>query len=61
MIDPYNDLISDGGKVWDRLKNGAEANNCVPHMLQIVTAARKAGIRVFHALHHRYHTGDYEN
>src|SRR5262249_17836895 len=32
VIDPYNDFISEGGKLWDRLKAVAEANNCVPHM-----------------------------
>ena len=32
VIDPYNDFISEGGKVWDRLKGVAEANGCVPHM-----------------------------
>jgi ureidoacrylate peracid hydrolase len=61
VIDPYNDFISEGGKVWDRLKAVAEANRCVPHMLQVLDAARKAGIRVFYALHHRYRPGDYEN
>ena len=34
VIDPYNDFISEGGKIWDRLKSVAEANGCVPHMLQ---------------------------
>jgi hypothetical protein len=29
-------------------------------MLQILNAARKAGLRVFYALHHRYRPGDYE-
>jgi len=29
VIDPYNDFISEGGKVWDRLKAVAEANDCV--------------------------------
>ena len=32
VIDPYNDFISEGGKIWDRLKTVAEANDCVPHM-----------------------------
>ena len=27
IIDPYNDFISEGGKIWDRTKNVAEANN----------------------------------
>lgn len=60
VIDPYNDFISQGGKVWDRLKGVAEANKCVPHMLEVLDAARKVGIRVFYALHHRYRPGDYE-
>jgi ureidoacrylate peracid hydrolase len=60
VIDPYNDFISEGGKVWDRLKGVAEANQCVPHMVQILNAARRAGIRVFNALHRRYRPGDYE-
>jgi ureidoacrylate peracid hydrolase len=47
VIDPYNDFISEGGKVWNRLEGVAEANNCVPHMLQVLNAARKAGIHVF--------------
>lgn len=60
VIDPYNDFISEGGKVWDRLKPVADANNCVPHMVQVLKAARSAGLRVFYALHHRYRPGDYE-
>jgi len=60
VIDPYNDFISAGGKVWDRLKGVAEANDCVPHMLQVLNAARNTGLRVFYALHHRYRPGDYE-
>ena len=60
VIDPYNDFISEGGKLWSRLKGVAEANNCVPHMLQVLNAARKANLRVFYALHRRYRPGDYE-
>ena len=60
VIDPYNDFISEGGKVWDRLKGVAEANGCIPHMKQVLDEARAADIRVFYALHHRYRPGDYE-
>jgi ureidoacrylate peracid hydrolase len=60
VIDPYNDFISEGGKVWDRLRGVAEANKCVPHMKEVLDAAREADIRVFYALHHRYRPGDYE-
>ena len=60
VIDPYNDFISEGGKVWDRLRGVAEANDCVAHMAEVLTTARDAGIRVFYALHHRYRPGDYQ-
>jgi hypothetical protein len=46
VIDPYNDFISEGGKIWDRIRAVAEANNCVPHMLQVLNAARKAELRL---------------
>jgi nicotinamidase-related amidase len=60
VIDPYNDFISEGGKVWDRLKAVAGANGCVPNMLKVLNAARQAGLRVFYAPHHRYRPGDYQ-
>ena len=60
VVDPYNDFISDGGKIWPRIKVVAKANNCVAHMLQVLNAARNAGLRVFYAMHHRYRPGDYE-
>ena len=59
VVDPYNDFISEGGKIWPRIKAVAEANNCVPHMLQILNAAREAKVSVFYAMHHRYRAGDY--
>jgi ureidoacrylate peracid hydrolase len=61
VIDPYNDFISEGGKIWDRIRAVAEANNCIPNMLAILQAARKAKVPVFYAMHHRYRAGDYEN
>ena len=60
VVDPYNDFISEGGKSWDRIRAVAEANDCVPHMLQVLNAARNAKLPVFYALHHRYRPGDYE-
>ena len=60
VIDPYNDFISEGGKLWDRIRAVAEANDCVGHMLQVLNAAREAQLRVFYALHRRYRPGDYE-
>jgi ureidoacrylate peracid hydrolase len=60
VIDPYNDFISEGGKIWDRIRAVSEANDCVAHMLQVLNAARQANLRVFYAMHRRYRPGDYE-
>ena len=60
VVDPYNDFISEGGKIWNRIKAVAEANQCVPNMLQVLNATRKAKLRVFYAMHRRYRPGDYE-
>ena len=61
LIDPYNDFISEGGKIWPRISTVAKANHCVQHMLEVLQAARKARLRVFYALHRRYRPGDYES
>jgi nicotinamidase-related amidase len=60
VIDPYNDFVSEGGKLWDGIRAVAEANKCVLHMLQVLNAAREAKLWVFYAMHHRYRPGDYE-
>jgi ureidoacrylate peracid hydrolase len=60
VVDPYNDFISEGGKLWPRLREVVEANGCVPHMTEILKTARAAGARVFSAPHHRWRPGDYE-
>jgi nicotinamidase-related amidase len=60
VVDPYNDFISEGGKIWPRIKAVAEANNCVPNMLEVLSAARRAKLQIFFVMHHRYRPGDYE-
>src|SRR5262245_41666651 len=60
VVDPYNDFISEGGKIWPRIKAVAEANDCVSNMRKVLNAARAVRLRVFYAMHHRYRAGDYE-
>ena len=60
VVDPYNDFISDGGKLWARVREVVEANRCIPHMIEILDVARSADIRVFFSPHHRWRPGDYE-
>jgi ureidoacrylate peracid hydrolase len=52
VIDPYNDFISEGGKVWDRIKAVAEANACVPHMLQVLDERYALSLRTRRGIIH---------
>jgi nicotinamidase-related amidase len=47
LVDPYNDLLSDGGKLWPQAKAVAEAVNLLTHLRALVEAARRAGTVVF--------------
>ena len=60
VIDPYNDFIAEGGKLWPRVREVAEAVACVSNMKTVLHAARESNLRIFYALHHRYRNGDYE-
>src|SRR5215468_10150049 len=46
VVDPYNDFISEGGKIWPRIKVVAEANGCVSNMLKVLNAARSEASRL---------------
>ena len=58
VVDPYNDFLSEGGKLFEYCRSTLEANNVVEHMRQILAAARARGIQVFIAPHHRWREGD---
>ena len=45
FIDPYNDFLSEGGKVWPAIKAIAEEVNLLDNLRAIQGAARAAGIR----------------
>ena len=59
LVDPYNDFLSEGGKVWPRVKAIAEEVNLLEHLRGLVATARKEGIRIYFVPHHRYEPGDY--
>ena len=60
LVDPYNDLLSDGGKLWPLAKAVAEAVDLLAHLLALVEAARRAGIVVFYVPHRRWREGNYD-
>lgn len=59
LVDPYNDFLSEGGKIWPRVKAIAEEEHLLDHMRRIVAAARAANIQLFIVPHHRADPNDY--
>src|SRR5262245_66301156 len=57
VVDTYNDFISDGGKLWSRVREGVEANRCIANKIEILEEARSAGARIFLASQHRWRAG----
>ena len=60
LIDPYNDVLSDGGKLWPDVKAIAEAVELLAHLRALVEAARRIGVAVFYVPHRRWREGNYD-
>ena len=58
IVDPYNDFLSEGGKLYELGRATLEKADVVAHMRQILAAIREKGIQVFIAPHHRWREGD---
>jgi nicotinamidase-related amidase len=61
FVDPYNDFLSEGGKIWPRIQPVAEEVGLIANLKAITHAIRNADIRVFIAPHRRWEPGDYED
>ena len=60
VVDPYNDFLSDGGKLYELAKETILSQDCVTHMREVLAAARAADLLICYAPHHRWRPGDYE-
>ncbi|MFD5656345.1 cysteine hydrolase family protein [Streptomyces hirsutus] len=60
LVDPYNDFLSEGGKVWPRLEPVAGSVGLLDHLRSVIAAARENGVRVVFVPHRRWEPGDYE-
>jgi nicotinamidase-related amidase len=60
LVDPYNDFLSEGGKVWPRVKGIAVEVGLLDNLRAIRDAVRRAGIKIFIVPHRRWEPGDYE-
>ena len=60
FVDPYNDFLSEGGKVWPLIKPIADEVNLLDNLRTIDSAVRAAGVQVVIVPHRRWQPGDYE-
>lgn len=59
LVDPYNDFLSEGGKVWPFIRDVAEEVGLLDNLRTIARAVRDAGIQVVIVPHRRWQEGDY--
>jgi nicotinamidase-related amidase len=60
LIDPYNDFLSAGGKLWPRAKPIADEVGLLDNLSTIMRAAREAGLGIFFVPHRRWEPGQYD-
>jgi nicotinamidase-related amidase len=56
LIDPYNDFLSEGGKLWPRAKPIAEEVGLLDNLRTIMRTAREAGLGIFFGKRLTIHT-----
>lgn len=61
LVDPYNDFLSEGGKVWPRIESVAKDVDLLANLRALDRVLRTRGIPVFFVPHRRWEPGDYEN
>lgn len=60
LVDPYNDFLSDGGKLNGMAKAVADRVGALANLQAVVKAARQVGVQVFYVPHHRARPGDFQ-
>jgi nicotinamidase-related amidase len=55
IVDPYNDFMSEGGKLFNAIKATADASGLFNNLRKIIPAVRSLGIQVVIVPHHRSH------
>lgn len=61
LVDPYNEFLSEGGLLYPLSKETLEANNAISNMKELVSSARKSGVKVVYVPHHHFREGDYDD
>ena len=61
LVDPYNDFLSIGGKVWPHIEPIANEVRLLENLRALDQAVRTLGIPVFFVPHRRWEAGDFED
>lgn len=59
FVDPYNDFLSEGGKLWSLIQGVATEVSLHDNLRRIVAAARDTGTPYYLAPHHRADPGNF--
>ena len=57
IVDPYNDFMSEGGKLYEVTRETAEAVGLYDNMRKLISAIRAARVQVVIVPHHRWREG----
>lgn len=60
FVDPYNDFLAEGGKLWPQLAEVANSVRLHDNLRALSAAVRAAGIPVFIVPHHRAEPDDFQ-
>ncbi len=52
IIDPQNDFLSEGGVAWPLVGDGVKNTKVVEHLVDLRSAAKRAGVPVFYCPHY---------
>jgi nicotinamidase-related amidase len=59
IVDPYNDFMSEGGKLYEATRKTAEAVGFYDNMRKLIPAIRATRMQIIIVPHHRWREGDY--
>lgn len=61
LVDPLNDFIAEGGKLWPYAREVAEHLKLVENLGRLAARARQTDTLVVYVPHHRHAPGDYDD
>jgi len=59
LVDPYNDFLAEGGKLWPRVADVAQSVGLLANLKAVLQAVRARPLPVFIVPHHRAEPEDY--